>query len=282
VDSDFEADKGSKQPEGGSKSNVYLRTNGAYWQRDGMHRPPTLPSFLHDESNHKKVNFRILEMEQTDLADVLFLMSLVLEKFSVKRVMRDNKKVSSSLNFLCNRFGRDGLSAIATHLGNFAMLDSYTVTICMQSWVCMDYARALVDIWVDRALKDTMVISILKSECKQETRGSNSLLKPHVLKSAYQKKTTSTPVSNVFSALEKDNGKPMYDLFYDTRKKVEAPFRKTDIWSCRKTDSSRINVVFSHEMKLHYFDRDDMEFDDINMEQVVEKVEHENAFSKNG
>nr|GFB16628.1 zinc knuckle CX2CX4HX4C [Tanacetum cinerariifolium] len=56
-----------------------------------------------------------------------------------------------------------GLSAIATRLGTPVMLDLCTVTTCMQSWGRIDYARALVDIRVDRALKDTMVISVPKS-----------------------------------------------------------------------------------------------------------------------
>ncbi|GKC89226.1 hypothetical protein Tco_1149875 [Tanacetum coccineum] len=54
----------------------------------------------------------------------------------------------------------DGLSAIPTHLGSPVMLDSCSVTTCMQSWGCMDYARCLVDIWADRALKESMVISV--------------------------------------------------------------------------------------------------------------------------
>nr|GEX69484.1 hypothetical protein [Tanacetum cinerariifolium] len=41
------------------------------------------------------------------------------------------------------------------------MLDSCTVTTCIQSCGRMDYARVLVDIRADRALKDTMVISIM-------------------------------------------------------------------------------------------------------------------------
>ncbi|GJT72434.1 integrase, catalytic region, zinc finger, CCHC-type containing protein [Tanacetum coccineum] len=52
--------------------------------------------------------------------------------------------------------------------------------------------------------------------------------------------------------------------------------RKTGIWSGRKADSSKRNIVFSPEMKLHYFDMNDMEFDD--MENVVEEVEHGNFF----
>ncbi|GKA52218.1 putative serine carboxypeptidase-like protein 23 [Tanacetum coccineum] len=48
-----------------------------------------------------------------------------------------------------------------------------------------------------------------------------------------------TPVSNVFFALEEDNEKPMDDLVADTRKKVEAPPKKTSIWSGRKADSPK-------------------------------------------
>nr|GEV30306.1 hypothetical protein [Tanacetum cinerariifolium] len=66
---------------------------------------------------------------------------------------------------------------------------------------------------------------------------------------------------------DEDNGNPMDDLVDETRKKVEVPPkktpRKTRIWSGRKADSSKRNVVFSPETKVHYFDRDDMEFDDM-------------------
>ncbi|GJV14504.1 hypothetical protein Tco_1359827 [Tanacetum coccineum] len=56
--------------------------------------------------------------------------------------------------------------------------------------------------------------------------------------------------------------------------------RKTGIWSIRKTDSRKRNVVFSPETKVHYFDKDDMDFDD--MGQTVEEVEHRNTYSENG
>ncbi|GJS26533.1 hypothetical protein Tco_0487153 [Tanacetum coccineum] len=66
------------------------------------------------------------------------------------------------------------------------------------------------------------------------------------------KQKSSTPVSNPFSALGEDNGNVMDDLVADTRKKV----------------------------KLHYFDRDALEF--ANMDQVVEEAEHENAPNEHG
>ncbi|GKC44753.1 hypothetical protein Tco_1062475 [Tanacetum coccineum] len=114
--------------------------------------------------------------------------------------------------------------------------------------------------------------------------GNHSLTKQQMPKSAYQKKTTSTLVPNSFSTLEEDNKKLTNDLADDTQKKMEAPPkktpRKTGIWSGRKADSHKRNVVFSSETKVHYFDKDCMNFDDMGL--TVEEVKHENAYSENG
>nr|GEU65978.1 hypothetical protein [Tanacetum cinerariifolium] len=56
--------------------------------------------------------------------------------------------------------------------------------------------------------------------------------------------------------------------------------RRLRIWPGRKADSPKRNVVFSPEAHIHYFDRDDMDFDD--MGQAAEEVEHRNAYSENG
>nr|GEY65131.1 hypothetical protein [Tanacetum cinerariifolium] len=150
-------------------------------------------------------------------------------------------------------FTADGLSVIVTRLGTPIMLDSCTRSTCLQSLRIMDYACVLIDIKACRILKDTL------------------------------KKTTSTPVSNSFFDIEKDNEKPMDDLVDDTRKKMEAPPkktpRKTSIWLDRKADSPKRNVVFSFEAHVHYFDRDDMDLDD--MRHAVEEMEHRNAYSEN-
>ncbi|GKC91993.1 hypothetical protein Tco_1157435 [Tanacetum coccineum] len=91
---------------------------------------------------------------------------------------------------------------------------------------------------------------------------------------------SSQPKSNVNG----DNGNPVDDLVDETRKKVEVPHkktpRKTSIWSGRKTDSPKRNVVFFPKTKIHYFHKDDMELD--NMGQVAEGWEHENAYNDNG
>ncbi|GKA89206.1 zinc knuckle CX2CX4HX4C containing protein [Tanacetum coccineum] len=177
-------------------------------------------------------------------------------------------------------FTADGLSAIATRLGTPIMLDSCTTTTCMQSWGRMDYAQTLIDIRIDQALKDTMIIlvpnlignGVTMHTSKVEYEWEPSRIDPE--------EETSTLVSNAFSALEDDNEKPMDDLVDDTQKKVEAPPRKTCIWSGRKVDSPKRNVVFSPKMKVHYFDRDDMEFDD--MGHAVEEEENDNTYSENG
>nr|GEW63348.1 hypothetical protein [Tanacetum cinerariifolium] len=85
------------------------------------------------------------------------------------------------------------------------------------------------------------------------TKCNHGLPKQQVPKSAYKNKTISTPVSNVFSDLEEDIG---------------------------KADSPKRHVAFSLETKLRYFDRDDMEFDDLG--KVGEEMERGNASSENG
>ncbi|PWA58725.1 reverse transcriptase domain-containing protein [Artemisia annua] len=69
----------------------------------------------------------------------------------------------------------DGLSAMATRLGNPIMLDSYTNAMCMQSWGRLNYSRSLIDIRADRELKENMVIAIPNLE------GEGDVLHMHVV-----------------------------------------------------------------------------------------------------
>ncbi|GJY25804.1 hypothetical protein Tco_0400530 [Tanacetum coccineum] len=68
----------------------------------------------------------------------------------------------------------DGLSVMATNLGNPSMLDSYTSSMCLESWGRMDYSLALIDIGADRELKDEMVIAISNVEYDGEVLHVNS------------------------------------------------------------------------------------------------------------
>ncbi|GKB05977.1 hypothetical protein Tco_0834210 [Tanacetum coccineum] len=90
------------------------------------------------------------------------------------------------------------------------------------------------------------------------------------------KPKSSTLVSNSFSALDEDNDNSMDDLVDDTRKKVKAPPQKTNIRSGRKSER---NITFSPEAELCYFDRDVLEFENMDL---VEEAEHENVLSKHG
>nr|GEZ58903.1 zinc knuckle CX2CX4HX4C [Tanacetum cinerariifolium] len=86
------------------------------------------------------------------------------------------------------------------------------------------------------------------------------------------------------SSKKEDNGNPMDDFVDETRKKVEVhpkkTPKKTGIWSGRKADSPKRNVVFSPKTKVNYFDSDAMEFND--MGQAAKGWDHENSYNDKG
>lgn len=51
-------------------------------------------------------------------------------------------------------FTADGLSVIASKIGNPLMLDSYTSTMCSESWGLSSYARAMIEIPSEVKLKE--------------------------------------------------------------------------------------------------------------------------------
>nr|GEX07027.1 hypothetical protein [Tanacetum cinerariifolium] len=172
-------------------------------------------------------------------------------------------------------FTPDSLSDIASRLGKTIMLDLCTTTTCMQSWGRMDYARALIEIRADRDLKDTM-------------RGTSNDCFHTVQKKDFHgpfgsKQGTRGTSNDCFHTVQKKDFHGPFGSKQGT-KKIEAPpkktLRKTRVWLGRKADSPKRNIVFSLETKVHYLDREDVEFDDIGQE--VEEVEHENVYSKNG
>ncbi|GJX24153.1 zinc knuckle CX2CX4HX4C containing protein [Tanacetum coccineum] len=59
-------------------------------------------------------------------------------------------------------FTEDGLSVIATKLGNPLMLDSYMTIMCTDSWGGACYARVMVELQADVELKDIIVVVIPK------------------------------------------------------------------------------------------------------------------------
>ncbi|GKA96322.1 hypothetical protein Tco_0818417 [Tanacetum coccineum] len=56
-------------------------------------------------------------------------------------------------------FNQDGLSAIATKVGKPIMLDSYTSTMCMESWGRPSYARDMVEISAINELKESITVA---------------------------------------------------------------------------------------------------------------------------
>ncbi|GKC07070.1 retrovirus-related pol polyprotein from transposon TNT 1-94, partial [Tanacetum coccineum] len=57
-------------------------------------------------------------------------------------------------------FSEDGLSAIATKLGNPLILDSYTSDMCMQSWGTSSYVRVMIELRADVELKDNIFVAM--------------------------------------------------------------------------------------------------------------------------
>ncbi|XP_022040462.1 uncharacterized protein LOC110943010 [Helianthus annuus] len=57
-------------------------------------------------------------------------------------------------------FTEDGLSLVASKIGNPKMLDSYTATMCAESWGRSSYARALIEVQAEAELKKSITVAI--------------------------------------------------------------------------------------------------------------------------
>ncbi|XP_022019061.1 uncharacterized protein LOC110919092 [Helianthus annuus] len=57
-------------------------------------------------------------------------------------------------------YTEDGLSMIATAIGNPIVLDSYTTSMCLDSWGRSSFARALVEISAEKDFKEEIVIAV--------------------------------------------------------------------------------------------------------------------------
>ncbi|GJW90552.1 zinc knuckle CX2CX4HX4C containing protein, partial [Tanacetum coccineum] len=66
-------------------------------------------------------------------------------------------------------FTADGLSVIASKVGNPVMLDSYTCTMCNESWRRSSYTREMIEIDADVELKETVTVVVPNLECEGYT-----------------------------------------------------------------------------------------------------------------
>ncbi|GKB11556.1 hypothetical protein Tco_0845479 [Tanacetum coccineum] len=57
-------------------------------------------------------------------------------------------------------FMEDGLSIIASKLGKPIILDSYTSSMCIESWGRSSFARCLIEINAEDVLQDSLTIGI--------------------------------------------------------------------------------------------------------------------------
>ncbi|GKB53029.1 reverse transcriptase domain-containing protein [Tanacetum coccineum] len=86
------------------------------------------------------------------------------KKFGLVHVMMNSKGFFffkfASVEGMNEVLENDGLIMMTTKLGKPIMLDSYTSSMCLQSWGRIYYAQALNDIRVHRVLKEDIVIAI--------------------------------------------------------------------------------------------------------------------------
>ncbi|XP_021979851.1 uncharacterized protein LOC110875970 [Helianthus annuus] len=61
-------------------------------------------------------------------------------------------------------YTEDGLSMIATAIGEPKLLDSYTTTMCTDAWGRSSYARALIDVSAENDFKEEIVIAVPELE----------------------------------------------------------------------------------------------------------------------
>nr|GEU73503.1 hypothetical protein [Tanacetum cinerariifolium] len=175
------------------KSNV-----GDSWKKTNANKLFCFAYVLNDDVNKTKINFCVLTTPASIECEVVIPRSYV-EEGEGRKV--DKNYEASALNTIatmgnntvdtfgdinnikedaneedvCNiliwvkfhdipiiAFSEYGLSAIISKLDTPMLLDSYTSTMCTNSWGMSSYARAMVELRADVELKNTLVVAILK------------------------------------------------------------------------------------------------------------------------
>nr|GEW15410.1 hypothetical protein [Tanacetum cinerariifolium] len=134
---------------------------------------PAKPSYVTatGKTSGKKVNVRTLYKPRGNKIDVVILKDFiraVSERFA--NTAYDENLLQEDVCIVpvwvklhgvpVTAFSEDGLSVIATKLGNHLMLNSYIFDMCMQSWGRSSYARVMIELRVDEELKDSIVVAM--------------------------------------------------------------------------------------------------------------------------
>ncbi|GKA90474.1 trichome birefringence-like protein 3 [Tanacetum coccineum] len=67
-------------------------------------------------------------------------------------------------------YSKDGLSLIATQIGKPIMLDAFTSSMCEDPWGRLGFARALIEVSADKALKQEVVMAIPEEDSMGHTK----------------------------------------------------------------------------------------------------------------
>ncbi|GJR63144.1 exostosin-like protein [Tanacetum coccineum] len=165
-------------------ASLYLET------KDDTIGHVSFATLLKGESSRKQVNFHTFPAPAGNGGGCSYLKGVEsLEQIWPCQVNDDHQWWSPDANIMkedvCNvpvwvkfhdilitAFTKDGLSVIATKLSTPLMLDSYMTHMCLESQGRSSYARAMIELWVDVELKDTLVMDILKFEGEGYTRST--------------------------------------------------------------------------------------------------------------
>ncbi|GJX51200.1 zinc knuckle CX2CX4HX4C containing protein [Tanacetum coccineum] len=183
------------------------------------------------------------------------------------------------------------LSLITTKLGRPIILDAYTSDMCLKSWGCNNYSQALIEMSLKSVLVDSLVVAISFPNASGHTMETIDIEYEYQMMGLWrllvsigmgnkvlgldklmfkEKKEPSAPQpnnkckdvnnetwkasNNVESRMDDSDSEEVKNVFVENNGKP---------MDGGKADTPKRNLAFSLKMKLHYFDRDDMIFNDM-------------------
>ncbi|GJS94715.1 zinc knuckle CX2CX4HX4C containing protein [Tanacetum coccineum] len=118
-------------------------------------------------------------------------------------------------------FSEDGISPITTKFGKPIMLDSYTSSMCIDSWGRSSFARCLIEIKADDVLKEIITMGILLLDGYGFSKETNKPPKVSVLPASSSGSpngmnggiTFNIPVSNPYVVLNEESEEDVENVF---------------------------------------------------------------------
>ncbi|GJR19029.1 RNA-directed DNA polymerase, eukaryota, reverse transcriptase zinc-binding domain protein, partial [Tanacetum coccineum] len=121
-----------------------------------------------------------------------------------------------------------GLSLITTQIGRPIMLDTYMSSMCLRSWGRNEYARALVEVFAEEDLLDSLVIAIPYNDGKEKTSNPKVPKPKQTYNEGAGNNETNASVKNSFSVLSLDETDDNIWGMNEHRKKASTVLNESD------------------------------------------------------